>query len=113
MGAPLVHDKRRARAGSGDSREDRGLEPCGLWLSVAAGASTRWSRLWAASHLEPDVYAAPGNAGTSGIAIPVDIPVDDYPALRDFARENEIDLTVVGPEDPLIGGISDCFWKRA
>ena len=65
----------------------------------------------AASPLEPGMYAAPGNAGTSSIATPVDIPIDDYPALRDFARENEIDLTVVGPEDPLIGGISECFWE--
>ena len=65
----------------------------------------------AASPLEPEMYAAPGNVGTNSIATPVDIPIDDYPALRDFARENEIDLTVVGPEDPLIGGISECFME--
>ncbi|MGB3683797.1 MAG: phosphoribosylamine--glycine ligase [Rubrobacteraceae bacterium] len=65
----------------------------------------------AASPLTPEMYAAPGNAGTSRIATPVDIPIEDYPALRDFARDNEIDLTVVGPEDPLIGGISECFME--
>jgi phosphoribosylamine--glycine ligase len=65
----------------------------------------------ATSPLEPALYAAPGNSGTNRIAQPVDIPSDDLPGLRDFARENEIDLTVVGPEDPLIGGITDCFWE--
>jgi phosphoribosylamine--glycine ligase len=41
----------------------------------------------------------------------VDIPVDDLVSLRDYASENEIDLTVVGPEAPLIGGISEAFWE--
>ncbi|WP_273842822.1 phosphoribosylamine--glycine ligase [Rubrobacter calidifluminis] len=63
----------------------------------------------AASRLEPEMYAAPGNPGMAGIAKTVDIPASDLAALRDFARENEIDLTVVGPEDPLIGGIVECF----
>ncbi len=65
----------------------------------------------AASPLEPEMYAAPGNFGTNRIAQSVDIPSDDLPGLRDFAKENEIDLTVVGPEDPLIGGVTDCFWE--
>ncbi|MCL6437118.1 MAG: phosphoribosylamine--glycine ligase [Rubrobacteraceae bacterium] len=63
----------------------------------------------AASRLEPEMYAAPGNPGMAGIAKTVDIPASDLTALRDFARENGIDLTVVGPEDPLIGGIVECF----
>ena len=65
----------------------------------------------AASTLEPEMYAAPGNPAISRIARTVDIPADDLVALRDFARENEIDLTVVGPESPLIGGISEAFWE--
>jgi phosphoribosylamine--glycine ligase len=63
------------------------------------------------SPLEPAMYAAPGNPGISRIAETVDIPVDDLVSLRDFAAENEIDLTVVGPEVPLIGGISEAFWE--
>ena len=41
----------------------------------------------------------------------MDIPADDLLGLRDYARETGIDLTVVGPEAPLIGGISECFWE--
>ncbi|MGH3148261.1 MAG: phosphoribosylamine--glycine ligase, partial [Rubrobacter sp.] len=65
----------------------------------------------AASTLHPQMYAAPGNPGISRIAQTVDIPADDLVALRDYAKENEIDLTVVGPESPLIGGISEAFWE--
>src|SRR5919206_3358359 len=65
----------------------------------------------AASPLEPEMYAAPGNVGISRIAQTVDIPVDDLVSLRDYAADNEIDLTVVGPETPLIGGISEAFWE--
>ena len=65
----------------------------------------------AASTLEPEMYAAPGNPGISRIAQTVDIPTDDLVSLRDYAKENEIDLTVVGPESPLIGGISEAFWE--
>jgi phosphoribosylamine--glycine ligase len=65
----------------------------------------------AASPLEPAMYAAPGNPGISRIAETVDIPVDDIVSLRDFAATNGIDLTVVGPEVPLIGGISEAFWE--
>jgi phosphoribosylamine--glycine ligase len=66
----------------------------------------------AASPLAPEMFAAPGNPGISRIAQTADIPVDDLVALRDFAKENEIDLTVVGPESALIGGISECFWEE-
>jgi phosphoribosylamine---glycine ligase len=65
----------------------------------------------AASTLQPEMYAAPGNPGISRIAQTVDIPADDLVSLRDYASEKEIDLTVVGPESPLIGGISEAFWE--
>jgi phosphoribosylamine--glycine ligase len=66
----------------------------------------------AASSLAPEMFAAPGNPGIARIAQVADIPVDDLVALRDFAKENEIDLTVVGPESALIGGITECFWEE-
>ena len=53
------------------------------------------------------IRVAPGNAGTAGHN--VDIAASDIPALLAFARENEIDLTVVGPEAPLAAGIVDTF----
>jgi phosphoribosylamine--glycine ligase len=65
----------------------------------------------AASPLEPEMYAAPGNPGIARIAEVVDIPADDLISLRDYAADKEIDLTVVGPESPLIGGITECFWE--
>jgi phosphoribosylamine--glycine ligase len=63
----------------------------------------------AASPLQPEMHAAPGNPGIARIAAVADIPADDLPTLRDYATANEIDLTVVGPEIPLIGGIVECF----
>jgi phosphoribosylamine--glycine ligase len=65
----------------------------------------------AASPLRPEMYAAPGNPGIARIAETVDIPADDLISLRDYAKENDIDLTVVGPESPLIGGIAEAFWE--
>jgi phosphoribosylamine---glycine ligase len=55
------------------------------------------------------IFCAPGNAGTTEIAENVAISVGDLKALVRFARENRIDLTVVGPDDPLAGGIVDLF----
>jgi phosphoribosylamine---glycine ligase len=65
----------------------------------------------AASPLEPELHAAPGNPGIARIAQVADIPADDLISLRGYAKANEIDLTVVGPEDPLIGGIAEAFWE--
>ncbi len=55
------------------------------------------------------VFIAPGNAGTSEAGTNVEIPVDDLEGLLRFARDNQIGLTVVGPEAPLIAGIVDRF----
>ena len=53
------------------------------------------------------VYVAPGNAGTALDALNVNIAATDVPKLVDFARQNEIDLTVVGPEAALAAGLVD------
>lgn len=58
------------------------------------------------------IYCAPGNAGISADAECVDINVDELDKLALFARENSIDLTVVGPEAPLCDGIVDVFRKN-
>jgi phosphoribosylamine--glycine ligase len=55
------------------------------------------------------IFCAPGNAGTAEVAENVPIGVDDINGLRDFAEHQAIDLTVVGPERPLIAGIVDAF----
>lgn len=58
------------------------------------------------------VYCAPGNAGTAIDAENVNIPPEDVSRLIRFARDNKIDLTVVGPEAPLVAGIADDFRKQ-
>ncbi|QSX07423.1 phosphoribosylamine--glycine ligase [Alkalibacter rhizosphaerae] len=58
------------------------------------------------------IYCAPGNAGTSAMAENVDINVEDLESLANFAQNNKVDLTVVGPELPLVLGITDLFQER-
>ncbi|MBO4324647.1 MAG: phosphoribosylamine--glycine ligase, partial [Lachnospiraceae bacterium] len=55
------------------------------------------------------IYAAPGNAGIAEIAECVPIGVMEFDKLVAFAKEKEIDLTVVGPDDPLVAGAVDAF----
>lgn len=55
------------------------------------------------------LFAAPGNAGIADTAECVDLRADDVRALASFAKRERIDLTVVGPEAPLVAGIADHF----
>ncbi len=61
----------------------------------------------AASPLLTKLYCAPGNAGIADVAECVPISVDDHPAIVKFAKQQAIDLVVVGPEQPLVAGIVD------
>jgi len=68
---------------------------------------------WKAKHsqLVTEIYVAPGNGGTSneeGVTN-VEIVANDIDRLASFAKENQIDLTIVGPEVPLVKGITDKF----
>ena len=58
------------------------------------------------------IYCAPGNAGISNVAQCIDIQDSDIENLLKFAKENQIDLTIVGPEIPLVAGIVDAFEKE-
>lgn len=58
------------------------------------------------------IYAAPGNAGIARLAECVDISVMDFDKLVAFAKEKEIDFTIVGPDDPLVAGCVDAFEKE-
>jgi phosphoribosylamine--glycine ligase len=64
------------------------------------------------SPLVEQVWCAPGNAGTALDAENVPIPAEDVPRLLRFARERSIDLTVVGPEAPLVAGLADEFRRN-
>ena len=55
------------------------------------------------------LYIAPGNAGTGSVGENVAIGVNEFDKLKDFAVKNEIDIVVVGPEDPLVKGVYDEF----
>lgn len=55
------------------------------------------------------IYAAPGNAGIAELAECVNIDVMDFDKMVDFAVAEAIDFTIVGPDDPLVGGIVDIF----
>lgn len=54
-----------------------------------------------------NLYIAPGNAGTATIATNVDISITDFEAIRSFIVDKNIDLVVVGPEEPLVKGLVD------
>ena len=58
------------------------------------------------------IYCAPGNAGIAEVAQLVPLKADQFEELADFAQENEIDLTIIGMDDPLVGGIVDVFEER-
>ncbi|MBC8283416.1 MAG: phosphoribosylamine--glycine ligase [Nitrospinae bacterium] len=59
-----------------------------------------------------EIFCAPGNAGTNEIAENIPIAADDIEGLLQFALKNEIGLTVVGPEQPLVMGIVDRFEEK-
>ena len=58
------------------------------------------------------IYCAPGNAGISQLAELVPIKAMEFDALADFAEKNGIDFTIIGMDDPLVGGVVDVFEKR-
>jgi phosphoribosylamine--glycine ligase len=58
------------------------------------------------------IFCAPGNGGIEGIAENIDISPNEIDKLLDFALKESIDLTVVGPEDPLVNGIVDKFQEN-
>lgn len=55
------------------------------------------------------LYVAPGNAGTHEIAVNVNLSPTDFPEIKQFVLDNNIDMVVVGPEEPLVRGIYDFF----
>ena len=58
------------------------------------------------------IYCAPGNAGISEYAECVPIGAMEFDRLADFAEKNAVDLTIIGMDDPLVGGVVDVFEER-
>ncbi len=78
---------------------------------VVGGGGREHALVWKISQSKnvDKIYCAPGNGGIRQIAECVDIPAENVEGLLEFAFENKIDLTVVGPEGPLTLGIVDRF----
>ncbi|MDK2799697.1 MAG: phosphoribosylamine---glycine ligase [Clostridiales bacterium] len=78
---------------------------------VVGGGGREHTLVWKISQspLVDKIYCAPGNGGIAALAECVDISATDIDNLVKFAVDNQIDLTVVGPDDPLMMGIVDAF----
>jgi phosphoribosylamine--glycine ligase len=76
---------------------------------VVGGGGREHALAWKLSRDGAEVLVAPGNAGTAAVAENVPIPATDIPALLKLAQARQVDLTVVGPEAPLVAGIVDAF----
>ncbi len=82
-------------------------------LIIGSGAREH-ALAWAISrspHLSA-LYCAPGNGGTAALAQNIPLRVMDFVQCADWAANHAIDLTIIGPDDPLGGGIVDVFQKR-
>ena len=80
---------------------------------IVGGGGREHALAWkcAQSPRVSQVFVAPGNAGTAlePNVRNVDIPADDLKALLEFSAREDVDLTIIGPEGPLVGGIVDLF----
>lgn len=76
---------------------------------VVGGGGREHAIIWklAQSPMKPELFAAPGNGGISHLAKCVDIQASDVEGVVRFVKENQIDLTVVAPDDPLMLGMVD------
>jgi phosphoribosylamine--glycine ligase len=83
---------------------------------VIGGGGREHALAWKAAQSErvETVYVAPGNAGTAAEDSIENVALDvmDFQALADFAQENSVGLTIVGPEAPLVEGVVDYFGER-
>lgn len=83
-------------------------------IMVIGGGGREHALIWKISRNSSvsKIYVVPGNAGVCGAAHCADIDLDDNTKLARFAEDEQIDLTVVGPEAPLVNGIVDEFVSR-
>jgi len=80
-------------------------------ILVVGGGGREHALVWKLKQSKrvDEIFCAPGNAGIANLAMCVDIGAGDIPELIEFAKVKRIDLTVVGPEAPLVAGIVDAF----
>lgn len=82
-------------------------------ILVVGGGGREHTLVWKISQspLAEKIFCAPGNAGIASLAECVDIDATNINKLLKFAKKEKIDLTVVGPEAPLVDGIVEKFKK--
>src|SRR5205085_5731213 len=80
-------------------------------ILVIGGGGLEHALAWKLKQSSPvdRIFCAPGNAGTAEIAENIAVSATDLPQLLRFAKQNDVELTVVGPDDPLSLGIVDLF----
>ena len=80
-------------------------------ILVVGSGGREHAIIWKLSRdsVKHELYCAPGNAGTIGLAVSLDISAEDINSLLKWAKINHPDLTVVGPEVPLCEGLTDVF----
>jgi phosphoribosylamine--glycine ligase len=78
-------------------------------ILVIGGGGREHGLCWAiaASPLTDKLYCAPGNAGIAEVAECVPIAAMDFDRIVAFAQEKKIDFVVIGPDDPIAGGLAD------
>jgi phosphoribosylamine--glycine ligase len=83
-------------------------------ILIIGGGGREHALAWkiAQSPKVTELYCAPGNPGTAQVATNLDISSDDLDSLLQFALDRSIDLTVVGPEQPLVLGLADRFQEK-
>lgn len=88
-----------------------GLEEENMKVLIVGGGGREHAIAWKVSQSPrvEKIYCAPGNAGIAKVAECVDIGVMDFKALVSFAKERQIGLVIVGPDDPLAAGAVDAF----
>ena len=81
---------------------------------VIGGGGREHAIIWKLSQSKSvdKIYCCPGNAGIAGMAECINVNQNDFKALLDLVKYEWIDLTIVGPEDPLSRGIVDLFEKE-
>ncbi len=84
-----------------------------LLLLGAGGREHALAWKMAQSPLLEKLFIAPGNPGTASVGENVSLPITDFEAIKNWSLENEIDMVVVGPEDPLVKGVYDAFQQDA
>ena len=85
------------------------IHPMKILILGSGGREHTFAWKIAQSPLCDSLFVAPGNSGTSQIATNININVNDFQAIKDAVIQNQINMVVVGPEDPLVNGIHDFF----